>query len=236
MRVCICDDILEYRIAIRSYVENYFKTNKVEYVIDECDSGNMLLEMSSKRFYDIFFIDIELGDSNGLNIIKRLMERCQNSIFIIVTAYNQYLDDAMDLQVLRYINKPIIQNRINSALDRAIDRINNSTIVIKAKGGEQIYLNKREIIYMESKFKMTYILTTKGEIISSFPLKYYKELLSSPDFLIPHNSFIININYIASFKRTKIVIFDSADKLIDIPISAPKQHNVRNILANRERN
>ena len=229
MRICICDDILEYRTAIKCFVENYCIKNRIECKIDEFASSKELLAANVIEEYNIYFIDIELGDSNGIELIKVLMKNNYNSVFIVVTAYNQYLDDAMDLQVLRYIDKPIKQERINSALDRAIDKINNSMVTIRAKGGEQLFIKKQDIIYAEAKFKITYIFTTKGTIESPLPLKYYKKVLNAPDFIIPHNSFIVNINYIVSFKRSRILISNNNDDFIWIPISAPKQHEMNTL-------
>ena len=225
MRVCICDDILEYRMSIRTYVEQYFKTNIIDYNIDEYNSPNELLNSPHLNEYDIFLLDIEFGTSkNGLELAKQIKQASSRAYFIIVTAYNHYLDDAMDLGVLRFITKPIEQKRIYSALDRAIDVIYHSAIIIKSVTGETLCLDKQTIIFAEAKFKKSYINTVHGEYICSSPFKVIKQKLNYPDFIIPHNS------YIVSFSSSGLVLHQESGNVF-IPISATKQAIIKKQLS-----
>ena len=83
--------------------------------LNQFDSGSGILE--SAESFDIVSLDIELGDKNGIEIAKVLQSKNPNIIILIVTSYRHYLDEAMDLNVTRYIDKPITQQRIFSALE-----------------------------------------------------------------------------------------------------------------------
>ena len=226
MRVCICDDIVEYRLAIKSYVEQYFKSENIKLSLTCFDSGNQLLSCNSISDFDIFFIDIELGDSNGIEIIKKLNSICKNSFYIIVTAYKNYLDAAMDLNVLRFIEKPIKQERVYSALKRAIEVINNSVIEVKGKNGAWHYVNKNKIVYAEARNKKTHIITVDDVIESPIPFRDFKRLLEEPLFLVPHNSFIISKKYIVTFKKNTVTLLNGEKEYI-VPISANRQSEFR---------
>lgn len=226
MKVCICDDIEEYRISIRNKVEQYFKDHFISYYIDEYFSANQLLDSDKLIEYNLFFLDIELGEEiTGLDLIDKIREKNKKAFFIIITAYNHYLDRAMDLNVLRFIEKPINHNRLMSAIEKSMESINNSSIIVKLKNGERVAINKQDIIYAEAKFKQSHLVTTKGIISLPVAFKKVKELLCSSTFLIPHNSYIVNSKYIISYKRTSFKVLVNNSEVV-IPIAATKQSEI----------
>ena len=145
MRIAICDDVTECRLSVKCYAEEYFKLHHTECSIDEFQTGTDLLK--SDEIYDILFLDIELGDTNGIAVAKQIQQKHKNTVILVVTAYHQYLDDAMDIQVTRYIDKPATQNRIFSALDKAMSVINESVITLHIKDGKVVRLKNSDIIY-----------------------------------------------------------------------------------------
>ena len=226
MKVCICDDIEEYRISIKNYVEQYFKERFISYCIDEYPLASHLLKSERLDEYDLFFLDIEFGeDITGLDLIDKIREKNKKAFFIIVTAYNQYLDRAMDLNVLRFIDKPINHSRLIAAIEKSIESINSSNITVRLKNGEFLSIKKQDIIYAEARFKQSVLVTVNGTIILPIAFKKMKELLCSSTFLIPHNSYIINSKYITSYKRTSFKVLVNNSEVV-IPIAATRQSEI----------
>lgn len=227
MKVCICDDIEEYRISIRTWVEQYFVQTQIEYTVDEYGTITDLLDSPLLNNYDLFFLDIEFGESvTGLDIINTIREKNSRALFIIITAYTHYLDRAMDLDVLRFIEKPINHKRLISALEKSVDRINHSVLTLRTKTGDIVLLNKKEIVFAEAKFKHTFISTTSETIECQMAFKDLKKVLTGTVFLIPHNSFIVNKNFICRIKRDNIELMNQ-NKTINIPIAATKRAYIR---------
>ena len=75
MKIAICDDITEYRLSIKAFANEYFKIHNIEYIINDFKNGTDLL--NSQVNYDILFLDIELGDSNGIEISKNINHSIQ---------------------------------------------------------------------------------------------------------------------------------------------------------------
>ena len=228
MRVYVCDDIEEYRNSIKSYVSQYFIEKKMNCKLFEYNSPVELLGSGEVANNSIFFIDIEYPNmqENGIELIRKLKKICPSSFYVVVTAYNQYLDDAMDLNVLRYVEKPIEQKRIYSALDKAICELNNSIIEIKSINGEYYYLNKSDIIYAEAKYKKSFVTTTNGVIEIPVAFKSIKDLLNSSNFIVPHNSYVVNKQFIVYYKRSLLKVIVN-NKEITIPVSATKQSEIK---------
>lgn len=202
MKIAICDDIPEYRLSIKCYTEEYFRSHHIDNTIDEYSNGTSLA--NSDIIYDIVFIDIELGDSCGINIAKKIKSKYQNTLIVIVTSYRQYLNDAIDINVLRYIDKPITQKHISDSLDKALSVINETIITLHTKNNQILRLKTSEIIFAEAKLKKVTVYTKSNCFIIKENLKQLKEILTASYFAIPHNSFIVNMNYISCFKREEI--------------------------------
>lgn len=220
MNIAICDDIVEYRLSIKCYATEYFKMHHLDYTIKEFKSGNDLLD--SNTSYDILFLDIELGDSNGIDIAKKIQKKNRNTVILIVTSYHQYLDDAMDINVTRYIDKPINQNRIYSALDKALSVINESVITFQMKDNQIARLKLSEIIYAEAKFKGVFIYTQNQSYKIKETMKELRSMLSASCFAIPHNSYIVNLNYVRDYKREEIALTEPYSN-IKISVATRKQ-------------
>lgn len=214
MKIAICDDEKEYRKIIADYVNAYYNDKCIDFECFEFDSGEALI--SSNQSFDILFLDIELGDSNGIEIAKEIQKKYSNTIILIVTSYRQYLDDAMDINVTRYIDKPITQNRIFSALDKALSVINESIITFTTKDNQIARLRCSDIVYIEAKFKGVFIYTKNACYRIKEPIKQLRSMLTATCFAVPHNSYIVNLNYISDFKHDEITL---SDPYYDIKIS-----------------
>lgn len=64
---------------------------------------------------------------NGLSVTKHLQTLNPNIIVFIVTSFQGYLDDAMDLKVFRFLSKPIDENRFFRSMEIALNLYKQST-------------------------------------------------------------------------------------------------------------
>ncbi len=229
MKIGICEDILEHGQLLQSMIEEYYAAKKAECEVMLFSSGTAALESAFAAEADLFFIDIELGDMTGTELIKQLQVLNPGCYFAVTTAYRKYLDDAIDLRVLRFLDKPLEKERVFAALDKAGEEINRQLVVIKGKNNKNYRFKQEDVIYAESKFRKSFITTTDMVIETTLPFKEVKALLSSPIFLVPHGSFIINKNYIVRFERKAITIRENK-KDISIPVSPNKQHEMKSRL------
>lgn len=220
MKIAICDDIVEYRLSIKSYVHEYSKINNMESEIYIFNNGKSLLE--STLTFDVLFLDIELGDLNGIDVAKEIQKKHSNTIILIITSYRQYLDAAMDLKVTRYIDKPISQNRIYAALDKALSEMNEIIITLHMKNNQIIRIKQHDIIYVEAKLKGVYVYCLNEQYCVKKTMKHLRSILVASCFAVPHNSYIVNLNYVKSFKRNEICLAEPYSN-VKISIASRKQ-------------
>ena len=220
MRIAICDDIDEYRSSIKDYVNEYFLNHHIECQLSLFDCGNDLINSSEK--YDILFLDVELGDSNGIEIAKKLQLSNDKLVIIVITSYRQYLDAAMDIKVARYIDKPIIKDRVYSALDKAISLIDENVVTLHVKNNKIVRVKVSEIVYVEAKLRGVTVYCVNESYQVSQTLKQLLTVLNASCFATPHGSYIVNLNYIKYFKRYEITLCNPYNDVV-ISIATRKQ-------------
>ena len=62
-------------------------------------------------------------------------------VLIYVTAYNQYLDEALDLGITRFFDKPIDSQRFYEGMDRAVFQVDNTEIKFYLKDDNKGVVN-----------------------------------------------------------------------------------------------
>ena len=213
MKVLICDDNPYDAKILSDLLDEYggFETE----IFTDSEAA-----MQSEGCYDFAFIDIEMPKLNGLALTRKLKERSLNLTVFIVTSFNRYLDDAMDLNVFRYLSKPVSRERLFKGLDTAIRlfRQNRESIVAETSDGcHTVSLN--DILYLTIERRRAKFVTVQGELISTQGLEHWKSrLLDDMRFTQPHYSFIVNLANVTDFTRTEITL-SKGGKTAVVPIS-----------------
>jgi DNA-binding response OmpR family regulator len=102
------------------YLENYFDT------IYDASNGLEALTLYDKYKPDIIITDIEMPKLNGLEFVQRIREKDDTTQIIITTAYShkEYLFRAIELQLIKYLVKPINEKEFDEAINLCINNIN----------------------------------------------------------------------------------------------------------------
>jgi two-component system, LytTR family, response regulator len=118
MRVLIVDDEPLARLNISERLSAHPNLA----VVGECDSGTAAIEGIQKLGPDLVFLDIQLPDLSGFDVLRKLSPPLPAVIFI--TAYDCYAVNAFEIHALDYLLKPIDDDRFNEAIERAYLEIN----------------------------------------------------------------------------------------------------------------
>lgn len=212
MKLAICDDEIVFRKQLIESIDKYYK-NYSNLDIYEFSSGEELLESyDSGAVYDIVFLDIEMKDINGLDTAKIIRKYRRNEIIVFLTSHTKYAIDGYEVNALRFLEKPINQEKLISTLDY-ID-INFSTkkslLLHTIDGDSIIYLD--DIIYLESIRNYVHIYTrVKSDLDGRVKehkvrknLKDFLEDLQESCFYRCHRSYIINLDYVCSYDSRQV--------------------------------
>jgi len=152
---------------------------------------------------DIIFIDVEMPEMNGLELLKYFPERKFYTIF--TTAHEKYALPALKAAATDYLVKPLSPQDVYDALQKCIEKTvakdtNNHPVLHKislASVSGLILVNTEDIIRIEAKNNYSHFyFTNRSKIIVSKTLKEFDELLSARNFFRVHQSHLINLNYV----------------------------------------
>lgn len=204
MRILICDDDAIIRSMLEKYIKEYFTLYKL--VIPEFalyENGTSLL--NDNNVCDFLFIDIEMPDINGICAGQNFKEKYPHALVFVVTAYPQYLDDAMRIDVFRYLSKPVDKQRLFQNLTDGLRQYHsrNTKISIESKNEvADVYL--KDIIMVERLGRKVLVYTQNGIMESIHSLAFWIHKLDHPCFFQTHRSYIINMDYISHYNKETI--------------------------------
>lgn len=221
MRILICDDEIKYINELQIHLQEYMDNSGINYEIDTTTSSNTILENDIS--YDLVFLDIQMPELDGFNVARELKDRNSKVVIFFITAFNEYQDDAMDLQVFRFFEKPFDVKRLYSSLDKAMEYIDGAYVdvfIYNNKEHKRILVD--DILYIKSENRKTYLYTKDGECIVRESIDEWTEKLPTTFFCLVHKSFLVNLHYVTRYSYTELYL----NETIRIPVAPRKQAEV----------
>ena len=185
-------------------------------VKDTAQSVKEAINKIEKIKPDLIFLDIQLSDGLGLDILQHFKE--VNFKIIITTAYSKYALQAIKFSALDYLLKPINTKELQNAVAKVVEEnqpslnqkiatyienqhnlITNKKIVLQTSEG--IFVHEISTILKcnsEGNYTQIYFTNDKRILISK-TLKELEELLVPFNFERIHHSFLINLNHLKSY-------------------------------------
>ena len=212
----IIDDEPQCCQTLSTLLARYCPEIKIEGVFH---SGAEALTAIKKDSPGIVFLDIEMPQMNGFELLEQLPEI--NFELIFTTSYDQYAVKAFHFSALDYLLKPIDRQELQKAVQKVILRQTpplpqQIDILLKklqqpATAIGKIALPTMEGLQMvavdsvisctaESNYTI-FLLKKQQKIVVSRILKEVEEMLEDHSFLRVHNSYIVNLNEIEKYVR-----------------------------------
>lgn len=211
----IVDDIDNSRVTLAHDLKEYCPRI---YIVGEANSvETAIIEIENKQ-PEVVFLDIQLGDGTGFDILERLPEI--NFQVIFTTALDSYGIRAIKFSALDYLLKPIdpdeliaavgklkkntktkdVESSINLLLENIKD-IQPDTKRIALSSADKVHMvHIKDIIRCESQGSYTIFYLMNGEqLVVTKNLKEYEQLLDEHSFIRVHHSHLINFTYLKEF-------------------------------------
>lgn len=214
INILICDDDLKMIEKISRLLERRQEFKKTEISIETRTSGDFIY--NEEATYDIAFIDIEMPGISGLKLSEKLKLNNPDILVIIITSFPDYLDNAMRINVFRYLSKPLNENRFYNALYDAIKSYHEESkeIIIDLK--TEIYrIKTKDILYLEKKKNGSVIYTKRGDFKTNRKIEEWLQIIDQPEcFVYSHGSFVINIQNVTDFNSNEVTVQKSETEAI----------------------
>ena len=231
IKILICDDDPVIRKQVTSLLLSFGNKNKLQFQIDIKDSGKFILTNPVR--YDIAFIDIEMPNINGLNLSKLLKSLNPDIIIIVVTSFQNYLDDAMKIHVFRYLSKPIDKNRFYTNLKDALEEYRLISKIITVTFNDEVHrIKTKDILFIENQKYGSIIHSKYGNFQTNKKPKEWLKIIDQESFVFSHNSILVNLQNVVDFNRTTVVLRKNDLETVTTYISQRKHSNFKKAFFN----
>lgn len=112
MRILVVED----EVILLKHLVNHIREALPEAEILDCDNTDDALAVLPEKEPDIAFLDIAVGDMNGVDLAKRIKAAYPVCDIVFCTGYSDYAAQAFDLGASDYLMKPVTTEKINHAL------------------------------------------------------------------------------------------------------------------------
>lgn len=241
LKICIIDDEQDARSLLREMLADLTPDC---HIIGEANSKATAVEMLKTKQPDVIFLDIDLKDGTGFEVLAALPPPQYGIVF--TTAFNQFAIKAFKVNALDYLLKPIEREELNAAVNKirkgqsATDfqeQIKHLLITTQTRKPERLTLNTadgiyflaiEDILHLESSGNYTTFWTIYGEkVVVSSNLGSYEHLISNAcptsnkddRFFRIHQSHIIRISKVKQMMKQPDGEFVVLDNGARVPIS-----------------
>lgn len=219
-------------------------------VLAEADCVAKGVEIINQYQPDLVFLDVEMPDGTGFDLLKRFNPI--NFKVIFISGNEKSAVDAFRFSAIDYILKPINKESLIEAVQKAELAFDTETMATKfnnlfanlnqpkkaqkivLKTAEKIFtVNVQDIIRCEGELSYTtFYLTDGSKVLVSKSLKEYEATLADAGFFRPHQSHLINTEYIDYYQKSDgggLIIMKNKSS---VPLSVRKKNDFLVLLEN----
>ncbi|MGC4100378.1 LytR/AlgR family response regulator transcription factor [Ferruginibacter sp.] len=208
-------------------------------LVDVANTGRQALKLIASTKPDVVFLDIELPDMTGFELLQQLDKINFQTIF--TTSHSHYAIRAFRFNALDYLIKPIKENELDEAIQRLLKRAGNNIevkhalanlgsrsaedqkLLLSTQSG-MLRLPLKQITHIEGERNYSYIHLSNGSReLSSKNLAYFEDILIDKNFFRCHRSYLVNRYPIKALQAGHFVLKNG----IEIPISRRKESEAK---------
>lgn len=245
----LVDDDANLRKGMKALLEKYAGDMKI---VGEAEAVDDAIAVISRTRPQVVFLDIQLAEGTGFDILEKLTETMGKISFqvVFITAHEQYAIKAFRFSALDFLLKPVDPEELQKVVEKIKATVQKSesfehiellleNIRKKADNFKRIALSTSDGIHLfnineiircaaEDNYTTFYLKNGKTILISK-TLKEYEDMLSGHGFERIHQSHLINLDYLKSYIKKDggyVIMADNSH----LPISQRKKERLQDYL------
>mgnify|MGYP003227632711 CR=1 FL=1 len=196
-RIAIVEDQEETRECLNRFVRQYAEEQGVQVEISLITDGSEIAEHYTPGF-DIIFMDVEMPRLDGFGAAEAIRAA-------------QYAIRGYEVDALDYVLKPVNYYQFCTKLSRAIQRVQRrrgGQVVLQLAGGGIQLLDTTDIYYLETRSRMLYYHTAKGEFAVRASLQSAEKQLAEYHFVRCNQCYLVNLAYVKGIESDFALVKD----------------------------
>ena len=228
IKIALCDDEAKILDEVSSYINKYAEKKSNQRIeISRFDSAKALDFVLDESSFDIFVLDVYIGDEMGTALAKKIRKRGIESPIIFLTTSVEHAPESFETSTLRYLIKPLDPQKLYEAMDVAliqVERTRERFIKFKTENGVKS-VNASHIIYSEAHAHYQHITLLDGSQIRvrMTVAELHAMLMKSSGFVRVGSAYILNLRNIKNVSASEVRLYND----ISIPIPRGKHTELK---------
>ena len=214
IHIAICDDSKQERQILAALFKRYQELHATPLQIHIFQNGFSLLDAidQGKRF-DITILDILMPGENGIEIARNIRASGTDTEIIFLTSSPQYAVDSYEVKAQNYLLKPVTEEKFFASIDSILaelDEKDTASFIIYTTEKQYSRIRVSSLVYGEVTHRTITLHLADQTIISAvMTFTEFQDILKAyPDFIYPHRSYAVNMNYIQYVTKSDIILTD----------------------------
>jgi len=226
VRIAVCDDLAGDREFLTAALKEYEALHRYRFAIEEFTSGEALLAVDTDN-YDLIFLDIFMGEKNGMEVAGELVKRSGKAALVFCSTSAEFAVQSYEVNALHYLLKPYTKEKLSGVLDRFFRAYKSQrNILVKVgRSEEMIYL--QDILYVEANNKKSVIHTKNGDVEASVSMGQLMEMLPEGEFVRPIRYALVSMAEVVSVPTDVMKLSDGTE----VPVSRGEKQNMKDAFA-----
>jgi DNA-binding LytR/AlgR family response regulator len=185
-------------------------------IVGEAESGATALAQIAAHQPDLVLLDLQMPVMGGLDVVRNLRRGSHMPVVVIVTAYDEYALRAFEAGAIDYLLKPVSEERLAEAVERAkratgreaaeklahLQELAERPGVARARrivgkiGEEFFLLSTEEIFAFQADGDLVWIITAKKKYLAAETLKMLEQRLRNTSFKRIHRNALVNVDHV----------------------------------------
>ena len=228
IKIALCDDEAKILDEVSSYINKYAEKKSNQRIeISRFDSAKALDFVLDESSFDIFVLDVYIGDEMGTALAKKIRNRGIDNPIIFLTTSVEHAPQGYETGTLRYLIKPLDPKKFYEALDAALlqaEKVNERLIKFKTENGIET-INVNHIMYSEAHDHYQYVVLDDHRQIKvrATVTELLTTLMRNGGFVRVGSAYIVNLRNVKNVSTYKVELYND----MSIPIPRGKHTEIK---------
>ena len=228
-KVAFCDDELSMLNELQVLLDGYrVKQNREIDYTAFCSPLELLAAIERGIRFDVLLLDVLMPGENGIDTAEEIRRYDSNVKIIFLTSSAEFAVQSYAVNAFFYQLKPVHAESFFRVMDTVLDECEKeqtNSLILRCKSGIT-RVELRHLEYCEVIHRTLFLHLTSGKVLESTGSldELYGKLKLYGNFLRPHRSYLINLEYVQNLSTHAITM----SCLTEIPIPRGKYNDVKN--------
>ncbi len=208
MRIAIVDDIMSEREALKERVTAQAARLSLDAAVSCYASGTDFLACAGKEHFDLVFLDIYMGNENGMDTANHLRRFDPDCLLVFTTTSPDHALEGFRVRALHYLVKPYREADLAALFDEIVKRfpITDRYIEINTTVGTH-RLRFQDILYAEHYQHQIYVYSADGrKYVTRQTFREFTAVLTDERFFLCSRGVLVNMEHAEDFDGTDFIL------------------------------